>query len=77
MITGETGAGRRFHHNGDYSGEVWVNMRPDEVEAGRFGDEEYVTVKIPMEDLLDIVGEYVRMQRIQELESVDVRTLLT
>lgn len=76
MITHKTGSGRTYHHNGDFSGEVWVIATPEEVEEGRFADKAFYTVKIPTEDLIDIVGQYALGQRITELEDADPRDLL-
>ena len=68
MHTTVTESGRPFHHNGDFSGDVILNVDADKVEHGRFNGEEYVQVTIPMEDLVGIVGEYVRRLRIERLE---------
>jgi hypothetical protein len=77
VITDQTRSGRTYHHNGDFSGEVWVNMSPNEVDAGTsFDGKEYVTVNIPTADLVDIVGEYVRRQRISAAEQLPTWALV-
>lgn len=76
MITDQTRSGRTYHHNGDYSGEVWVNMSPEEVDAGSFDGTQYVTVKIPTADLVDIVGEYARRQHINAAEQLPTWALV-
>jgi hypothetical protein len=84
MITDHTTSGRTYHHNGDYSGEVHLIMRPDEVdEDADLGGRAFMVAKVPMEDLIDIVAEYVYQKaeyvyqkRVQRLRSAGARTLL-
>ncbi len=55
----------RFHHNGDFSGDVViVNNETDE------------HIRVPMSDLLSLVAKYVRQRRIEELESASDEEIL-
>ena len=71
MISDDTRAGRRYHHNGDFSGEVHIMMAEDEVEHDSFAGETFVTVRIPMEDLRDIVTAAMRGEALDAIEQAD------
>ena len=53
-----------FIHNGDYSGDVTIKVKK--------GDE----IKIPLDDLLEFVGGYVRDQKISKLEQMSGKEVL-
>lgn len=71
MISNDTSAGRRYHHNSDFSGEIHIIMDEAEVEHGSFAGETFVTVRIPMEDLRDIVTEAMRGEALDAIEQAD------
>lgn len=73
MITNTTGAGRAYHHNGDFSGEVVINVTEDELSSVPGGLHQ---VGLPMADLIDIVAAYIYRQRLEALEKATVRELL-
>lgn len=59
MHSNTTSSGRRYHHNGDFSGEVWINLGPGEFEGEVYADAPGgMIAKIPMQDLRDIVAEH-------------------
>jgi hypothetical protein len=68
MHSAETRSGRTYHHNGDFSGEVWIAVAPSEVGGG--------VAKIPAGDLIDIVAEYIRDRHIVSIEAADTEELL-
>lgn len=57
-----------FHHNGDYSGEVLVQVPAGNVRGG-FGDA-HVVVEVPFAALVSLVADAVRGQRIARLENM-------
>ncbi len=57
----------RFHHNGDYSGDVLINGA--EVEIDEYDGS--TTVTIPFEVLAEFVGEAVRDARTSRLEQLE------
>lgn len=59
-----------MHHNGDYTGDVWINTHK-EPEHDEFMGTTTWTVKIPFDVLKAFVAEYVRDKRIGELEQLD------
>jgi hypothetical protein len=56
MISDNTTAGRRYHHNSGFSGEVWIELAADEVEHGTSADMPAAVARIPVEDLLEIAN---------------------
>lgn len=77
MITGYTSSGRTYHHNGDFSGEVMIVAQGIEVRQFKEGQgDEYALVSIPTADLVDIVGECVRRQRVIAAESLPTWALV-
>ncbi len=62
MITTKFDNGRVFLHNGDYSGDLLINIGPGEVETLDVmpGQPPTKRVTIPFEDIKAIVAEYVR-----------------
>jgi hypothetical protein len=57
MISDDTNGGRRYHHNGDFSGEVIINIGDDELSRVPTPDGGHAyQVSIPFTDLLDIVA---------------------
>lgn len=73
MITDATDADRTYHHNGDFSGDVLINVAEDEVRTIPGGG---LQVAIPMADLIDIVARYVRRERVIRLETASPRDVL-
>lgn len=55
MISDDTQAGRRYHHNGDFSGEIIINISDDELHRVMVPEGQAYQVSIPFTDLLDIV----------------------
>jgi len=70
-------SGRKYHHNGDFSGDVIACVSPGDVtqehdpEVGDFS-----AVSIPAEDILAVAAEFVRSKRIEQLESADPISIL-
>lgn len=56
--------GTRFHHNGDYSGDVIIDARG-------FSD-----ITLPCVDLLEFTANYVRQKRISQLENASLEEIL-
>jgi hypothetical protein len=56
-------------HNGDFSGDVSIVKELP-------GQKHAMEMKLPFEDLLDFVAEYVRGEAIEKLEGMDSRDLL-
>lgn len=52
-----------IHHNGDYSGERIIQQEGKEI-------------RMNTSDLIDFVAEYVRSQKIGQLEQIDNKDLL-
>lgn len=72
MITTKLNNGRVFLHNGDFSGDLIVNVEPAAVArwtitAGT-GLPATVRVSVPFEDIKAIVAEYVRRETVRALE---------
>lgn len=57
--------GTAFIHNGDYSGDVEI-VAADKTRG----------VTIPFEDLMWVVADYVRLQRISKIEEASALSLL-
>jgi hypothetical protein len=57
----KTNSGTRFFYNHDLSGEIIIEPSEGKVSGG---------------DLLEFVAEYIRQQRIRELENASVMSLL-
>jgi hypothetical protein len=55
----------RFHHNGDFSGDVTIVDKETKVE-----------LDVPFEDLKALVAKYVRSERISKLDQSDDNTTL-
>jgi hypothetical protein len=60
VISDDTSTGRRYRHNGDFSGEIVIIMDETEVEHEQFAGDQYVTVTIPLQDLRDIAAQAAR-----------------
>ena len=63
-------AGRNYtvHHNGDYSGDLKIDMAASAVEPGFPPDNGRVTVSVPFTLLADIVAQAVSAERISFYE---------
>jgi hypothetical protein len=57
----------RFHHNGDFSGNVLIVVREEKVEPGPAG---MSFVEVPFEDLRELVFAYLRDKGIGKLEQI-------
>jgi hypothetical protein len=62
----------KFHHNGDYSGEVLIAIPG---RSARLHDG-HVEVGVPVEALLEFAAEYIRDQSISTLETATTAQLL-
>jgi hypothetical protein len=55
-----------FHHNGDFSGDLWINLPAGMVDGldpnGDVGGADRLTAKIPFDAVKFIVATYVRRQ---------------
>jgi hypothetical protein len=63
----------RFVHNGDFSGDIRVLVKPEQVQRLDWPDElggSVVEVEIPFDDLKGIVFEYLRRRQIAALENM-------
>lgn len=69
MHTMEMKSGVRFHHNGDYSGEVYI-------VAPNVDDDEIGEVKVDFEDIKAFVAEYLRDQMIEKIERAKTDEIL-
>ena len=77
MHTTRLQSGRQVHHNGDYSGDVKIAFKPDEVEHIPAGfSPEYYEVTVDFEDLMELVSNYVRDRYISALEQSVPRDVL-
>lgn len=56
--------GTTFHHNGDYSGDIII-QRPG------FGE-----ITVPFKGILQLVANYIRQERISQLEQAEPKELL-
>ena len=72
-----------FHHNGDFSGDVIINLEAwrtvQTVEPCDFGsrnDQGICEVKIPFEVLAQLVSEAVLSKRVSDLEQANYRKIL-
>jgi hypothetical protein len=66
--------GTRFFHNGDFSGEVKIQVQPSQVERTDWPEEvggSVVEVEIPFDDLRGLVFQYLRRRQISALEQMD------
>lgn len=63
-------SGRTYLHNGDFSGDVTVALPLDVVR----GDS--LIASIPMADLVALVAEKIRRERISELENMTASAIL-
>ncbi len=68
-----------FQYNSDMSGNVRINVRPDQVEhlESYNGTGPYVAVEISGEALLQFVAEHIRRQKISKIEEMTVEQLLS
>lgn len=64
-----TKSGYTLHYNSDLSGDVHIIAPAGARHA-------LGTVSIPAEDLLELVGDYVRSERISELEQMTAAQIL-
>jgi hypothetical protein len=56
MISDDTRSGRTYHHNGDFSGEIRINVTDTEINSHTKPDGTAgYSVDIPFADLVDIV----------------------
>jgi hypothetical protein len=55
MISHDTASGRRYHHNGDFTGDVVINVERDEIFTFSSPEGSGAQVQIPFTDLIDIV----------------------
>lgn len=78
MITTKLGNGRVFLHNGDYSGDLLINVSPKEVEKldPAPGEPPTMRVTIPFDDIKTIVAEYVLRNRTREMRDASADDLL-
>jgi hypothetical protein len=76
MISGDTTGGRRYHHNGDFSGDVHIVVSADEIDRDVFVGVQFFAVRLPMRDILEIAAAQVRQDRIGQIEQADARSLL-
>lgn len=74
MHTTELPSGNRAHHNGDYSGDVLVQIPRDAVLLTP--DVTVYEVKIPMGDLIQIVSDYIRDEMVHAAETADNEAIL-
>lgn len=71
MITNNTDTDKlTFMHNGDFSGDVAIVFDPEafDVEVQNFGGMVRATIKLPFEDIRNLVFSYLRMKEISKLE---------
>lgn len=81
--------GITFHHNGDYSGELWITIDDTadwEYKHGpaveykkpndEFGFPGHWTVKIPFDDIKGVVADYVRSLKVEALEDAEPDEIL-
>lgn len=57
MPTSTTPSGRRYHHNGDFSGEIWIELTADELSLQVSADMPAAAVRISTQDILDIADD--------------------
>lgn len=78
MITTRLNNGRVFLHNGDFSGDLLINVGPGELEElePAPGEASGYRVTIPFGDIKAIVAEYVLRSRIDALEAAGADELL-
>jgi hypothetical protein len=71
MHSSETPSGRRYHHNGDFSGEIWINLAANEFAGEIYADAPGGAIaKIPLEDLREIVRAADLQRRLDRLEEL-------
>ena len=69
MLSHRSENGLIFLHHGDYSGDVIVRVpKTPERENEAIEIDGYVSVEIPAQDLIDFVADYVRREKIRQLE---------
>lgn len=76
MRSRDTSSGRRYHTDGDFDGELVIQVRPDEVEPNGPGAEPGYAVRLPWNDLLDMVADRVHEHRVKALENMSALELL-
>lgn len=65
-----------YHHNGDYSGEVWITVPDSAIEPTVLIEPGLSTVKLPMALIKDIAARWVRRELKDRLAEADDDTLL-
>ena len=70
MHTTQASQGTVFHHNGDYSGSVKIQV-PEEPAKHTFGSQTCWVTEVPFEDIRELVLDYLRSKLIARLESVE------
>ena len=69
MHTFQATGGSRFHHNGDFSGDVHIAVHNP-------GNEGAPTVEIPMVDLLEFVNHYQNTLEMRPIEDLNLTPTL-
>lgn len=62
-----------IHHNGDYSGDVIINVAPERVEQNGPMD---FGIHVPFAALKELVANYVRSEFMDRLEGADADRIL-
>lgn len=65
-----------YHHNSDYSGEVWIGVPNEAIDATPMTGGTMSTVKLPMALIKDIAARWVRSELEDRLAEADDDTLL-
>lgn len=63
----DTKSGNTYFHNGDFSGDVSWEF---------FQGGSQITATIPFEDMKELVAEYLRSERIEQLENMSTEEIL-
>lgn len=76
MHTTKLESGTLAHHNGDYSGDVFLVIPADRAEMELDHQAKTVSVRVPFDDLMELVSYYVRDRYISALEDAVPRDVL-
>lgn len=58
-----------IHHNLNLDGELHINI--DNIKKSKFGGNEFYTVKIDAKDVIDLVINKIKNDKISDIESMD------
>ena len=70
MHSKDFGNGITIHHNGDYSGDVKIDVPRGKTNTFATPTNQFVEVEIPFEVLRSLVLDYLRSKTISNLESM-------